>query len=43
MAYRANMERPMSKSIRWESDLDMALAMARVQQKHVLLDFFNPG
>jgi hypothetical protein len=37
------MERVMNKSIKWESDLDMALAMARVQEKHVLLDFFNPG
>jgi len=33
----------MNTSIRWESDLDMALAMARVQEKQVLLDFFNPS
>jgi len=33
----------MQKAIRWESDWDMALAMARVQEKHILLDFFNPG
>jgi len=31
------------KGISWESNLEMALAMARVQEKHVLLDFFNPG
>jgi hypothetical protein len=33
----------MQKSVRWESDWDMALSMARVQEKTVLLDFFNPG
>lgn len=33
----------MVDAIRWESDLNMALSMARVQEKHVLLDFFNPG
>jgi len=33
----------MKKSIRWESDLDLALSMARVQEKCVMLDFFNPG
>jgi hypothetical protein len=33
----------MTSGIKWESDLDMALAMARVQEKHVFLDFFNPG
>jgi hypothetical protein len=33
----------MYQSIQWESDWDMALSMARVQQKHVLVDFFNPG
>ena len=33
----------MLKPIRWESNWDMALSMARVQEKHVLLDFFNPG
>lgn len=32
----------MAANIRWESDWDMTLAMARVQEKHVLLDFFNP-
>ena len=30
-------------SIRWESDWEMALAEARVQEKHVMLDFSNPG
>ncbi len=33
----------MRKGIRWESDLDFALSMARVQEKTVMLDFFNPG
>jgi hypothetical protein len=33
----------MTQSVRWESDWDMALAAARVQEKHVLLDVFNPG
>jgi hypothetical protein len=33
----------MAANIKWESDWDMALAMARVQEKHVLLDFSNPG
>lgn len=33
----------MTPGIRWESNLEMALAMARVQEKYVLLDFFNPG
>ena len=33
----------MKKSIRWESDLDLAMSMARVQEKSVMLDFFNPG
>gem|GEM_PF-501318 len=33
----------MQSAIRWESDWDMALSMARVQEKPVLLDFFNPG
>jgi hypothetical protein len=33
----------MRDSIRWESDLDMAVSMARVREKHVMVDFFNPG
>jgi hypothetical protein len=33
----------MSNSIRWESDLDLALSMARVQEKVVMLEFHNPG
>lgn len=33
----------MSTNIKWESDLDIALSMARVQEKYVLLDFSNPG
>lgn len=33
----------MSEAIRWESDLEMALSMARVQEKPILVDFYNPG
>jgi hypothetical protein len=33
----------MAASIRWESNLDMALSMAKVQEKHVFVDFHNPG
>ena len=33
----------MVKGIRWESNLDLALSMARVQEKQVFLEFFNPG
>lgn len=33
----------MTEAIRWESDLDLALSMARVQEKQVLVNFFNPG
>jgi len=33
----------MPSRIKWEYDLDLALSMARVQEKNVLLDFFNPG
>lgn len=33
----------MINAVRWESDWDMALAMARVQEKLLLLDIYNPG
>ncbi len=33
----------MAESIRWESDMAIALAAARVQEKPLMLDFFNPG
>ena len=33
----------MAKNIRWETEIDAALARSRVEQKPVLLDFFNPG
>jgi len=33
----------MTDAIKWESDLDLALSIARVQEKPVLLDFSNPG
>lgn len=32
-----------AQSVRWESDWDMALAEARVQEKHVMVEFSNPG
>lgn len=33
----------MTRAIRWEPDWDIALASARVQEKCLLVDFFNPG
>lgn len=33
----------MAYGIRWESNLDLACSMALVQEKSILLDFFNPG
>lgn len=33
----------MADSIRWESNMEIALAAARVQEKPLMLDFFNPG
>jgi len=33
----------MTKNIKWETEIDAALALARVEKKPVLLDFFNPG
>jgi hypothetical protein len=33
----------MQNSIRWEQDFDTALSMAKVQEKLVMIDFFNPG
>jgi hypothetical protein len=35
--------RDMTDTIKWESELDLALSMAKVQEKPVLLDFSNPG
>jgi len=32
-----------AKTIVWETDLEQALARAKSEGKHVLLDFFNPG
>ncbi len=33
----------MAENIKWETEIDAALARARVEKKPVLLDFFNPG
>jgi len=33
----------MAENIKWETDMDAALARARAENKPVLLDFFNPG
>jgi hypothetical protein len=33
----------MAENIKWETDMDAALARAQVENKVILLDFFNPG
>ena len=33
----------MAKNIKWETNVDAALTLARAENKPVLLDFFNPG
>ena len=33
----------MENKIKWETDLDSALALVQAENKPVLLDFFNPG
>ena len=33
----------MGDKIKWETDMDAALAKAGSENKPVLLDFFNPG
>ena len=33
----------MENRIEWEKDLDSALARAKAENKHVLLDFYNPN
>lgn len=33
----------MGKTIIWETKMDGALARAKTENKHILLDFFNPG
>jgi hypothetical protein len=33
----------MAENIKWETDMDAALARARVDNRAVLLDFFNSG
>jgi hypothetical protein len=33
----------MTETIQWEADLELALSKARVQEKQVLVNFFNPG
>ncbi len=29
--------------IEWETDFNKALSKAKSEEKHVMLDFFNPG
>jgi hypothetical protein len=31
------------KTIIWETKMDVAMVRAKAENKHVLLDFFNPG
>jgi hypothetical protein len=33
----------MAENIKWETGLDTALQRARVENKFILLSFFNPG
>jgi hypothetical protein len=33
----------MAKKIVWETKMDAALKRARAENKHILLDFSNPG
>jgi hypothetical protein len=33
----------MAKSIEWEISMDKAFSRAKSENKHILLDFFNPG
>lgn len=33
----------MGNSIVWEANMDVALNRAKAENKHILLDFFNPG
>ena len=32
----------MGSTIKWETDIDVALSMAQNEKKSILLDFFNP-
>ena len=33
----------MGKTTFWETNLEVTLARAKAENKHILLDFFNPG
>lgn len=33
----------MAQALKWETTMDKALNLAKIQDKPVLLDFFNPG
>jgi hypothetical protein len=33
----------MAENIKWETDMDAALKRARVENRAILLSFFNPG
>lgn len=32
----------MENNIKWETDFDSAVSRAKAENKHVLIDFFNP-
>jgi hypothetical protein len=33
----------MGEHLKWETDYSAALSRAKSENKHVLIDFFNPG
>jgi hypothetical protein len=33
----------MGNTIKWETSFDSAISKAKAENKHVLIDFFNPG
>ena len=33
----------MAENIKWETDMDAALARAQAEKRFILLSFFNPG
>jgi len=33
----------MGNNFKWETDFDSAVSRGKAENKHVLIDFFNPG